>query len=192
LINKAGVKKFAACNESHHKTTRAANNELYESIKEHLEEAFTQKFGNCHLEITAGGVFSNTLKSVVRHHIMFSFLGKRTSPDLTGFIHTQSSDTVVPLTPSIVKEFITVQVKRGKITLQDIYQAKMYGDLFPAKYALLLSSEPIPENIVRLDQRIFLTYRSMRGWYLYIGEWHSRSNAIGEIWLWLPHSPFQD
>lgn len=192
MENIAGLNRFATYQESKQKTTRAANNKLCEPIKEHLEEAFTQKFGNCHLEITTGGVFSNTIKSVVRHQIMFSFLNKKTSPDLTGFIHIQGSDAIVPLTPSIVKEFITVQVKRGKITLQDIYQAKMYGDLFPAKYALLISSEPIPENIIRLDQRIFLTYRSMRGWYLYIGEWHSRSNALGEIWQWLPHSPLQD
>ena len=65
MEKKAGVKRSVACQESNHKTTRAANNELCESIKEHLKEAFTQKFGNCHLEMTAGGVFSNTIKSVV-------------------------------------------------------------------------------------------------------------------------------
>ena len=192
MENRAGVNGFTAYQESNQKTTRVANNEFCVSIKEYLEDALIQKFGNCHLEITAGGVFSNTIRSVVRHQLMFSFLGKRMSPDLTGFIHIQGSDAVVPLTPSIVKEFITVQVKRGKITLQDIYQSKMYGDLFTAKYALLISSEPIPENIIRIDQRIFLTYRSMRGWYLYIGEWHSGSNTTGEIWQWLPHSPLQD
>ena len=60
---------------------RTTEKELYEPIKEHLIKAFTQKFGNCYLETTAEGTFSATLKSVVRHDIIFSFLGKKAAPD---------------------------------------------------------------------------------------------------------------
>lgn len=174
-------------------SSKTAEKELYEPIKEYLEKAFTEKFGNCYLETTANGVFSDMLKRVVRHDIIFSFLGKKVSPDLTGFIHTEGSKWVSVLEgPSIVRDFITVEIKRERITLQDIYQAKMYGDLFQAKYALLISPEPIPGEIRRLDERLFfVTFRYMRGWYLYIGEWSSAINAIEEF-KWLPRPPFRD
>lgn len=172
------------------KNSKIAEKELYEPIKEFLKKSFTQKFGNCILETTAEGNFSDTLKSVVRHDIIFSFLGKKASPDLAGFIHAERSQWIASNVPSIVKDFITVEIKKDKITLQDIYQAKMYGDLFGAKYALLVSPSRIPEEIKRLDQRLFITYRYMSGWYLHIGYWLSYANAI-EL-NWLPHSPFQD
>ena len=167
--------------------------ELYEPIKKYLEEAFRKKFGNCDLEVTANGVFSETLKRVVRDDIIFSFLGKKASPDLTGFIHTRGSEWVTVLEgPSIVKDFITVEIKSEKIILQDVYQAKMYGDLFQAKYALLISPEPIPEEIRRLNQRLlFVSYRHIPSWYLYIGEWSSEASAIEE-YKWLPNSPYKD
>ena len=171
-------------------SNKTAEKELYEPIKKYLEKAFRQKFGNCYLETTAEGAFSNTIKSVVRHDIIFSFLGKKASPDLTGFIHGGGSKWVV-LSMSSIKDFITVEIKKGKITLQDIYQAKMYGDLFQAKYALLISPETIPEEIKRLDKRLFVTYRYMSGWYLHIGEWFTFEDETG-VSGWLPHSPLRD
>lgn len=169
---------------------KASEKELYEPIKEYLKGAFTQKFGNCILETTAEGNFSNTLKSVVRHDIIFFFLGKRASPDLTGFIPRESTKWDSSYVPSIVRDFITVEIKKEKITLQDIYQAKMYGDLFQAKYALLVSPNRIPEEIKRLDQKLFITYRFTGGYYLHIGHWLVGANAIEQNWL--PHSPFRD
>ena len=170
-------------------TNKTPEKELYEPIRGHLIAAFemSDKSSICWLDTTAGGVFSDTLKRVVPHDIIFAFLGKRASPDLTGFMC--SRDRSVPLSISDVKSYITVEIKKEKITLQDIYQAKMYGDLFQAKYALLISPEPIPEEIRRLDQRLFITYRYMTGWYVYIGQWYGKAY---EIRKWLPRSPFQD
>jgi hypothetical protein len=168
-----------------------AEKELYRPIKVYLQKAFEQKFGQCYLEITASGVFSDELKRAVRNDIAFAFIGKKASPDLTGFIYT------IPLiwgkwTSSDIQDFITVEIKSGKITIQDVYQAKMYGDLFQAKYALLISPESIPEEIRRLDERLFcVTYRYMSGWYLYIAKWSSYDKAIIEH-LWLPKPPYQD
>lgn len=169
---------------------KALEKELYEPIKEYLKRVFTQKFGHCILETTAEGTFNDTLKSVVRHDIIFSFLGKKASPDLTGFIQREPAKWDPSYVPSIVKDFITVEIKKEKITLQDIYQAKMYGDLFQAKYALLVSPNRIPEEIKRLDQKLFITHRFMGGWYLYIGYWMVGGNAIEQNWL--PHSPFRN
>lgn len=169
---------------------KGSEKELYEPIRGHLMAAFGDESHICHLEVTADGVFSHTLKSFVRHDIIFSFLGKKASPDLTGFITKKGPDVVIGSMSSI-QDFITVEIKRERITLQDIYQAKMYGDLFGAKYALLISPERIPEEIKRLDQCIFVTYRYMSGWYLYVGEWYAPEYMM-EPFRWLPHSPFKD
>ena len=174
---------------SNQKIRKPYERELYEPIREYLAESFTQKFGNCFLEITAERVFSSTLKSVVRHDIIFYFLRKK-APDLVGFIARKQSEWVASSAPSIVKDFITVEIKKDKIELKDIYQAKMYGDLFQAKYALLISPERIPEEIKRLDQNTYVTRRYMSGWYVHVGYWLSHANVI-EL-NWLPCSPFQD
>jgi hypothetical protein len=163
--------------------------ELYTPIKEYLTEAFAERFGNCHLEITADGIFSNLLKKVIRNDIIFSFLPKKASPDLSGFIHSRGSELVLTYGPSVVQHFITVEVKCRRITPQDIYQAKMYGDLFQAKYALLISTVPIPEEIRRLDKQISLTYRFMSGWVVHVGEWCVDEGAV-IISNWIPRSLF--
>ena len=64
---------------------KALEKELYEPVRKHLESKFKEVFEDCHLEITANGLFSDELKSVVQHDIVFSFLGKSASPDLAGF-----------------------------------------------------------------------------------------------------------
>lgn len=174
---------------SNEKTKKPHERSLYEPIKEYLAKSFTQKFGNCYLEITAEGVFSPTLKSVVRHDIIFYFLRKK-APDLAGFVAKKQSEWDASFVPSIVQDYITVEIKKDKITLDDIYQAKMYGDLFQAKYALLISPERIPEEIKRLEQNTYVTHRYMSGWYVHVGHWISISNVIEQNWL--PRSPFQD
>lgn len=170
------------------KTKRTSERELYQPIRDYFAEVLIEKFGNCHLEITADGVFSSVLKKVVRHDIVFTFLRKKVSPDLTGFIHSRGSEPIVMYGPGIVKDFITVEIKSTKITPQDIYQAKLYGDLFSAKYAFLISTETIPEEIKRLDKQLFITQRYMSGWVVYIGEWvtHEGYTIVSN---WLPASP---
>jgi len=170
-------------------TRKPRERDLYEPIKEYLTKSFTQKFDNCYLEITAEGVFSTTLKSVVRHDIVFYFLRKK-APDLVGFIARKQSEWVASSVSSIVQDYITVEIKKDKIALEDIYQAKMYGDLFQAKYALLISPERIPEEIKRLDQNTYVTHRFMSGWCVHVGQWISMANCVEQNWL--PRSPFQD
>ncbi len=174
---------------SNEKTIKSHERDLYEPIKDYLAESFRQKFGNCYLEITAEGVFSHTLKSVVRHDIIFYFLRKK-APDLVGFVARKQSGWDASFVPSIVQDYITVEIKKDKIELKDIYQAKMYGDLFQAKYALLISPERIPEEIRRLDQNTYVTRRYMSGWYVHVGHWISTVDRIEQNWL--PRSPFQD
>ena len=82
-----------------------------------------------------------------------------------------------------------MEIKREKVTPQDIYQAKMYGDLFQAKYALLISPEQIPEEIRRLQQQLFIINRFMSGWVVYIGQWEVMAGS-GFVTMWFPESPF--
>lgn len=163
-------------------TKRKAESEegLYKPVREFLHSTFLAKFSDCHLEITASGRFGETLKKAVRHDIIFAFLVKKASPDLAGFIRNQFG----------INDFITVEIKPGKITVQDIYQAKLYGDLFSAKYALLISPQPVPEEIKRLHQNLFILNRFMSGWQVYIGQWEDESsNRVIEA-SWFPKSPF--
>ena len=49
---------------------------------------------------------------------------------------------------------MVVEVKNEVIKLEDIYQTKKYADLFDAKYALLISPEEIPEELIRFDSGV--------------------------------------
>jgi len=172
--------------------------ELYEPTRTFLQAKFRNSFRNCHLEITASGKFEEALKKAVLHNIVFSFLKGGGSPDLAGFI----VDEYGP------KDFITVEIKSEKITIKDIGQAKLYGDLFNAKYAFLISPQPIPEEIKRLHQELFILNRFTQYYKLYIAQLElsdlvmvatSRQGVKeGKGWLepqgveedWFPESPF--
>ena len=114
----------------------------YELVKAKLEELLKPRFSNHHLEITSDRKFSNTLKAQVgsNRDIIFLIL-REAAPDITGFIKRDHSS-----------DFIVVEVKAEKTKLDDIHQTRKYVDLFEAKYALLVSTEEIPEEIKRLSK----------------------------------------
>jgi hypothetical protein len=155
--------------------------ELYEWIRYKLEEMFKNKFTNCHLEITSNGNFSEEIKSKVPdyHDIIFSFLKKKNSPDLTGFVKEQYTT-----------EFITVEIKKDVITLEDVYQAKRYADLFRAKYGFLITTKSIPTEIKRLCQKINILYIAGTGATLKLGEFDTERKEIQEN-KWFPEPPFK-
>lgn len=171
---------------------KRAEIELYEPIRKYLIKRLKRSFSNYYLEVTSRGKYSETLKHLVRQDIVFHFL-KKASPDLTGFILREDLSESIA-TSSDVKSFITVEVKRDEnITLQDIYQAKMYGDLFCAKYALLISTEIIGEEIRRLHDRLSILNR-FRGWKVYVGQVVSKREGKSTITvtdcIWFPRDPF--
>jgi len=156
--------------------------ELYELIKNKLEEKFRAKFNNCYLEITSNGIFGEDIKGKVSDYydIIFSFLKKKNSPDITGFIKMEYST-----------EFVTVEVKNDVITLEDIYQAKRYADLFRAKYGFLISTKPIPTEIKRLCQKILILSIAGTAYAtLKLGEFDAEKNEILED-RWFPDSPYK-
>lgn len=119
--------------------------EYYETIKAMLEELLKSKFSDFYLEITADKKFSNKLKANISQYrdIIFYFL-KEAAPDITGFIKQQYST-----------DFLVVEIKREKMKLDDIYQTRKYAELFDARYALLISTEEIPEEVRRLHRVVY-------------------------------------
>ena len=163
--------------------------DLYEPIRRYLASLLQRSFDCHHLEVTANGAYSQTLRHFVRNDIVFSFL-KTASPDLTGFVLKNGVDISLA-SSSDVESFITVEVKPTKITLQDIYQAKMYGDLFYAKYALLISPEIIGEEIRRLHEKLRILNR-FRDWKTYVGEVviQDVQKVVVQDCIWYPKTPF--
>ena len=156
--------------------------QLYPLIQNELKEKFKQikpLAGSYHLELTYTGKFSEKLKREVKDDIVFSFLKKRASPDITGFLKS-----------ILGTDFITVEVKRKGIVLDDIYQAKKYADLFRAKYGFLLSSEPIPEEIKRLSRTTNILVTS-EGRSIKIAQYNEKNGKILDR-TWFPENPFEE
>ena len=172
---------------------KALEKGLYEPIRKYLESKFSSNFGYCYLEITANGHFSEGLKRLIRHDIVFSVLRRRVSPDLTGFATSElrlpGATEIMGITLPISRDFITAEVKRERITVGHVAQAKLYGDLLSAKYALLISSEPIPEEIKRLHKELDLLSRFMSGWKVHIGQLDESISKMKED-SWFPKSPY--
>ena len=118
--------------------------DYYQSLKSRLEELLKSIFGEFHLEITAKKTFSNKLKAEIPEHrnLIFHFL-KEAPPDIAGFITNQYTT-----------DFFVAEFKKEILRLEDIYQARKYSELFDAKYALLITTEEIPEELKRLSKII--------------------------------------
>lgn len=114
----------------------------YPLVKQQVTELFESKGCKVYLEITANKKFSNKIKGKIPDHrqIIFSFLNN-VAPDITGFIEKGS-----------LTDFVIIEIKKEKIKLYHIYQARKYAELFEAKLAFLVSTKQIPEEIKRLSK----------------------------------------
>jgi len=156
--------------------------EYYKSIKGRLEELFRAKAERAvYLEVTANGKFSKELKKEIPNHIniIFTFLkGKEFAPDITGFIKGSYSS-----------DFIVIEIKDELIKINHIYQTKKYFDLFQAKFAFLISTHEIPEEIKRLcntnNQILYVPtiYKSLT-----LAKFDKDTNKFKD---WYPDNPFE-
>ena len=166
--------------------------ELYGQVKSEFEKLFNHKFGNCHLEITATGIFSEKLKSKVKQDIVFAFIkrmkgSESRSPDITGFV---SSSFGFPTSSFSVADLTTIEAKNETISLGDVYQAKMYVELFDAKYGFLVSTDLIPTEIKKLHNVHSILNRFRYGAYLGLVEFDTKSRSIAHE-SWFPDPPFR-
>ncbi|HJH28043.1 MAG TPA: hypothetical protein C5S37_15065 [Methanophagales archaeon] len=158
---------------------RKKEKEYYETIKTRLEELLRGRGVNFHLEITANKRFSNRLKAEINRNrdIIFNFL-REAAPDITGFIKKEYSS-----------DFIVVEIKARTIKLDDIYQTRKYAQLFDAKYALLISTQEIPEEIKRLAKVIHSLLSSGYGYErINLARFDTEKEKLSE---WFEKNPFE-
>ena len=119
--------------------------DYYPGLKALLEGILNPTFSEFHVEITATKTFGNKLKAEIPEHrnLIFHFL-KEAPPDITGFIKQQYTT-----------DFLVAEFKKETLRLDDIYQARKYAELFDAKYALLITTEEIPEELKRLCKIVY-------------------------------------
>lgn len=155
--------------------------ELYKPIKETLQTLIKSTFPNkkVHLEVTAEKGFSNKLKSQIPDYleIVFQFL-KDVKPDITGFIKQNYGS-----------EIIVVEVKDEPIKLDHIYQIKKYGELLNAKYALLVSTCEIPEEIKRLCKKVYAVLSLPALNKITLAYYDKEGNKFKE---WFEEMPFKE
>jgi hypothetical protein len=167
------------------KNERSYYEPLKKALQSHLE-AWRQsqvlgedmKAIEIHLEITANKRFSNKLKAQIpsNRDLIFHFL-KEAAPDITGFI-------AVPYTAY----FLVVEFKNEQLKLDDIYQTRKYAELFDARYALLVGTEEIPEEIKRLCKVVpFLLTRPNSYKPVTLVRYDETTNSLVD---WYPENPF--
>lgn len=155
----------------------------YPPIKDKMEELLNSRVSSVYLEITADKEFSDRLKNDIRpeRNIIFNFL-RTVRPDITGIVKDSG----------YFSDFVVIEFKKGKIELNDIYQTKRYRELFNAKFTFLVSLEPIPTEIKRLD-------KAMSSQLLQLGLPHIFSFVLvqfneqqGKFVGWYPENPFEN
>ena len=97
-------------------------------------KAPTNFIQNPRLEITANGKMSDLLQSNFSYFLFRKLQAERLHPDLMGFVKKKSSSN---------PEFITVEIKKGALRIRDILQAKLYEDIFNAKFSFAISPKGI-------------------------------------------------
>lgn len=158
---------------------------LYEPIKSKLEELFNPIFNNVFLEITADGNFSNKIKKRINNYrdIVFIFLKRGVSPDITGYVDTSTEQYKNRY--GFYDGFVIAEIKNEKLDLEAVYQARKYGELFEARYAFLISTEEIPEEIKRLSKAVFSLLQLPAYVTLTLVQYKDR-----EFVEWFPNNPF--
>jgi hypothetical protein len=108
---------------------------------------------------------------------VFNFLTRR--PDILGVVERQYQ-----------KDLITVEVKEKSLKIDDIYQAKMYKEVFGARYAFLVTAAPIPEALKRLCGTTVSILHSIDDHtykFLAIAQFHPAGGFID----WVQENPFE-
>ena len=106
----------------------------YAYSKEGYMRAPSSGITNPHLEITAHGEFSEKLQRVFDYRLFADLYAEKLKPDIMGFVRKK---------PSSKPELITVEVKAKAFTIRDVLQAKMYSDIFKAKFSFAISPKGI-------------------------------------------------
>ena len=155
-----------------------AEKDWYDPVQAKLVEQLVGVVDDFYLETGATKGFSERVKVAIPagREIVFSFLRRR--PDILGYVDRAYS-----------KDLITVEVKEKSLTIEDIYQAKMYKEVFGARYGFLITATAIPEALKRLCKQNYQIQHSSHDdvySFLAIAEFH-RAGGFVE---WFEDNPF--
>jgi hypothetical protein len=106
----------------------------YAYSKEGYMRALSSGITNPHLEVTAHGEFSEKLQRVFDYRLFADLYAEELKPDIMGFVSKKRSGN---------PEVITVEVKPTALTIRDVLQAKLYSDIFKAKFGFAISPKGI-------------------------------------------------
>lgn len=139
---------------------------LYEPIRDFLRNQFAQyiekprkpqyqhalsyeREENPYLEIVGKKrSFSQTLKRQFNTNTLLLINSEGSFPDIVGYVRKK---------PSNQKEIIVAEIKDKPIKLIDIFQARLYQEIFNPSFCFLISSEEIPEERIRfVENRGFI------------------------------------
>ncbi len=136
-------------NDSQTSETRSRNERaLYDGAKKALT-AYLRQAGDqfpITLEVTADG-FSQAMQTLLRDELLFLLDNKELRPDIFGEVGPNATEMY-----GRSKFVIAVEVKPYPVRIRDVFQAKMYGEVYQAYIALLMSPESPEERVVRLLQ----------------------------------------
>ena len=125
--------------------------ESYVYTRQGLMRAPTSGITNPHLEITAHGEFSELLHSNFDYYLFQNLKAESLHPDIMGYVDKKDSTT---------RAFITVEVKKNPLKIKDILQAKLYENIFNAKFSFAIS----PKGIAIEKLKVILKHdRDLRG-----------------------------
>ena len=110
---------------------------MYEPVRRSLLEKFRAKYPEAYLENTSSGQFSSKLKEALDKSTLYIMRVETMKPDLMGYFRKNSAPLVR----------IIVEIKAKSLRIHDVYQAKLYGDVMGAGYAILVSSESLTREI---------------------------------------------
>ena len=119
--------------------SKRSEKDLYEPTRRTLESMFAP-VGECYLEISANGI-SEEMKQHLDDPAVTILPTESKKPDIFGYILAKISEQ------SESKRLIVAEVKRGYLSLDDLYQLKKYAEILDAYYAFLVS--PLGFNEIR-------------------------------------------
>jgi hypothetical protein len=134
------VKKEGKKEERLYEPIRSALQKELEAYLDSQRDKIALNIREVYLEITANGKeLSEKLKAVLDNEALSIIRVEKFSPDIIGFVQ------IGPFK----RDLLTVEVKPDKITIQSISKAKLYKDIFRARYGMLISPKGVQEEIKR-------------------------------------------
>jgi len=158
---------------------------LYSAVRDALHSYFSPGSLDCIFEVTAEGV-SDVLQGKLQDEVLFLLGSRELRPDILGHVeHPIESKAFY-----YHSFFVTAEVKDGTPTVNDLFQAKKYGEIYEAAISLLVSTQKPEERLLRLLKRkSVLLHLPMSMFSAYLCRFLAKDGTID--W-WFPEHPRRD